>query len=260
MLDPESVDLDELCAALDDRTPGVSWWIDSATGGIRSQLADVGGPSAEDLAGAGWRRIRRTESYESYRDMAEFVAAVHHRRAADLLDRAISGRGAFRRFKDTLFEFPELRDQWFRFRNARARRRALRWLASEGLVDPVEAERLSARHPDPEQAEEDVPAAVAVDLAMLYGDRLQQVLLFGSWARADGPSNVSGAQPDLQLIVVLSELRSAWDELHRMDEVLGRHAVRSGLALTVLPVSPQQLAAPDNPVLQRAAAEAVLVA
>ena len=255
MLDPDSVDLDELCAALDDRTAGATWWIDPATGRIRSHLADVGGPSTDELTGAGWRRIRRTESYESYRDMAEFVAAVHHRRAADLLDRAISGRGAFRRFKDTLFEFPELRDQWFRFRNARARRRALRWLASEGLVDPVEAERLSARHPDPEQAEEDVPAAVAVDLAMLYGDRLQQVLLFGSWARADG-----SGQPDLQLIVVLSELRSAWDELHRMDEVLGRHAVRSGLALTVLPVSPQQLAAPDNPVLQRAAAEAVLVA
>ena len=36
--------------------------------------------------------------------------------------------------------------------------------------------------------------------------------------------------------------------------------MRSGLALTALPVSPQELAAPDNPVLQRAAAEAVLVA
>ena len=96
--------------------PGTSWWIDPATGRIRSHLADVGGPGTDELADAGWRRIRRTESYESYRDMAEFVAAVHHRRAADLLDRAITGRGAFRRFKDTLFEFPELRDQWFRFR------------------------------------------------------------------------------------------------------------------------------------------------
>ena len=56
--------------------------------------------------------------------MAEFVAGVHHRRAAELLDRAIAGRGAFRRFKDTLFEFPELREQWFRYRDARSRRRA----------------------------------------------------------------------------------------------------------------------------------------
>ena len=157
MLDPDSVDLDELCAALDDRTAGATWWIDPATGRIRSHLADVGGPGTDELAGAGWRRIRRTESYESYRDMAEFVAAVHHRRAADLLDRAISGRGAFRRFKDTLFEFPELRDQWFRFRNARSRRRAVHWLADEGLVDRADADRVAARHPDPEQPEEDVP-------------------------------------------------------------------------------------------------------
>ncbi len=111
------------------------WWIDPGTGALRAHLADVGGTSTDELVAAGWRRIRRTESYESYRDMADFVAAVHHRRAADLLDRAITGRGAFRRFKDTLFEFPELRDQWFRFRNARARRRALNWLATEGLVD-----------------------------------------------------------------------------------------------------------------------------
>ena len=45
-----------------------------------------------------------------------------------------------------------------------------------------------------------------------------------------------------------------------MDDVLWRHTERSGLTITALPVSPQQLAAPDNPVLQRAAAEAVLVA
>jgi hypothetical protein len=256
MLDPESVDLDELCAALDDRTPGVSWWIDAGTGAIRTQLDVTGDPDAQPpLVDPGWRRIRHTESYESYRDMAEFVAAVHHRRAADLLDRAISGRGAFRRFKDTLFEFPELRDQWFRFRNARARRRALSWLAAEGLVDPAAADRAAARHPDPQRAEEDLPAAVAVDLGILYGDRLQQVLLFGSWTRGEGPGEF-----DLQLIVVLADLRSPWDELHRMDEVLWRHTERSGLAVTALPMSPQQLAAPSTPALKRAAAEAVLVA
>jgi Uncharacterised protein family (UPF0158) len=255
MLDPAAVDLDELCAALDDRSTGTSWWIDPGSGRIRSHLADVGGPGVEELAGAGWRRIRRTESYESYRDMAEFVAAVHHRRAADLLDRAISGRGAFRRFKDTLFEFPELRDQWFRFRDARGRRRALRWLADEGLVDRADADRVAAAHPDPQQGEEDVPAAVAVDLAMLYGDRLQQVLLFGSWAQGDEPGEF-----DLQLLVVLADLRSPWEELHRMDEVLWRHTDRSGLAVTALPVSPEELSAPSTPVLRRALAEAALVA
>jgi hypothetical protein len=255
MLDPESVDLDELCAALDDHTAEVTWWIEPGTGMIRSHLAGVGQGSSSELAAAGWRRIRPTESYESYRDMAEFVAAVHHRRAADLLDRAIAGRGAFRRFKDTLFEFPELRDQWFRYRNARAHRRALHWLAAEGLVARADADRLAAHHPDPAQEDEDVPAAVAVDLAMLYGDRLEQVLLFGSWVHGEGPGEF-----DLQLIIVLSDLRSAWEELHRMDDVLWRHTRRSGLAITVLPVSAAELATPGTPLLARAAAEAVLVA
>jgi hypothetical protein len=255
MLDPDSVDLDELCAALDDRTAGATWWIDPATGRIRSHLADVGGPSTDELTGAGWRRIRRTESYESYRDMAEFVAAVHHRRAADLLDRAISGRGAFRRFKDTLFEFPELRDQWFRFRDARSRRRAVHWLAAEGLVDRADADRVAARHPDPEQPEEDVPTEVAVDLGMLYGDRLRQVLLFGSWVEGEGPGEF-----DLQLLVVLTDLRSPWEELRRMDDLLWRHSERSGLAITALPVSPEQLVEPSTPALRRAVAEAALVA
>lgn len=255
MLDPESVDLDLLCVALDDHTSGTTWWIEPGTAEIRKLVDGPDGGSVPDLIGAGWRRIRSTGSHESYRDMAEFVAAVHHRRASDLLDRAISGRGAFRRFKDTLVEFPELRDQWFRYRDARSRRRGLRWLAEVGLVAREDADLLVARHPDPTQDDEHLPSAVAVDLGMLYGDRLLQVLMFGSWVRGDEPG-----EHDLQLVVVLADLTSPWDELHRMDEVLWRHTERSGLAVTALPVGPGALTRPTAPVLARAAAEAVLVA
>ncbi len=250
MLDPEAVDLGELCAALDDHTPGVSWWLDPSTGSIRSHLAGVGAMLPDGL-----RRIRPTESHESYQDMAQFVAAVHHRRAADLLDRAISGKGAFRRFKDTLVEFPDRREQWFRYRDARARRRGLRWLADQGLVTREVAERLAAGHPDPTAGDEDLPAAVAVDLGMLYGDRLVQVLVFGSWVRGEGPGAF-----DLQLIVVIDDLRSAWEECHRMDEILWRHTERSGLTVTAVPVSPAELAAPSTSLLVRAVAEARVVA
>lgn len=250
MLDPDAVDLGELCTALDDHTPGVSWWIDPSTGAIRSHLADVG----QDTP-SGMLRIRPTQSHESYQDMAQFVAAVHHRRAADLLDRAISGKGAFRRFKNTLVEFPDLREQWFRYRDARARRRGLRWLADQGLVARDVAERIAARFPDPTAGDEDLPAAVAVDLAMLYGDRLQQVLVFGSWVRGEGPGEF-----DLQLVVVLDELRSPWEECHRMDEILWRHTERSGLTITAVPTTRAELAAPTTSVLVRAVAEARVVA
>ena len=39
-------------------------------------------------------------SHEGYRDMEAFIATVHNRRLQERLERAISGRGAFRYFKD----------------------------------------------------------------------------------------------------------------------------------------------------------------
>ncbi|MFC5996097.1 UPF0158 family protein [Pseudonocardia hispaniensis] len=251
MLDPDEVDLAELVDAIDDRTPEISWWIDPGTGRIRSTPDAV---DREGLVADGWVRITPTQSRESYRDMADFVEGVQHRRAADLLDRALSGRGAFRRFKNTLFEFPELRDQWYRFRDARSRRRALDWLADHGLVEPDAAARARLRYPDPQPTNQDVPAAVAGDLAMLYGDRLRQVLLYGSWARGEG-----GVESDLDLLVVLTDLGSVWDELRRMDDVLWRHTQRSGLTITALPVSQAEMSRPTMPTVIRAKVEAVRI-
>lgn len=252
MLDPDGLDLDELCLALDDHSAETTWWIDAATGRIQAR-----GPGADpepEPAAAGWVRIRSTESHEGYRDMADFVATVQHRRAADLLERAIAGRGAFRRFKNTLFEFPELRDQWFRFRDARARRRAMQWLAAVGLVPHAAAELACARYLDPAPLSEDIPAVVAADLALLYGDRLRQVLLFGTWGRGSGPT-----EPDLDLLVVLSGFDSAWDELHRMDAILWEHSERNGVVIAVLPVSQAEFGRPTAPRVIRAKAEAVRI-
>src|SRR4029078_980359 len=139
MLDPKSLDLDELCAALEDHSPDATWWMHNDDGRIRS-----GGPG-----GAGWIAIGSVGSHEGYRDMAEFVAGVHHRRAAEVLDRAIAGRGAFRRFKDTLLAVPEPDEQWFRYRAARSRRRAVWWLADAGLIERAVAAEWGARFPHP---------------------------------------------------------------------------------------------------------------
>jgi hypothetical protein len=71
-------------------------------------------------------------------------------RAGRRLARAIQGKGAFRRFKDELHEeLPDLLPVWYAFRDARARRRAVQWLADNSLIDDDAADRLLALHPDP---------------------------------------------------------------------------------------------------------------
>jgi len=129
------------------------------------------------------------------------------------------------------------------------------WLADAGLIGRAVAAEWVARVPDPTADDEDVPAALAVDLGLLYGDRLQRVLLFGAWARGERPEDA-----DIEVVVVLSDLRSRWDELDHMDDVLWRHTERAGLAVVAVPVTADEWAASDNPLLRRAAAEAVQLA
>jgi len=60
--------------------------------------------------------------------MAEFTATVGDTRLRDRLEVALDGRGAFRRFKNVLLDFPEDRSRWFSFRDQRLREAARRWL------------------------------------------------------------------------------------------------------------------------------------
>jgi hypothetical protein len=45
----------------------------------------------------------------------------------------LEGRGAFRRFKDTLRQFPEAEEQWFRFKAKRDKEEVKDWLEGIGI-------------------------------------------------------------------------------------------------------------------------------
>jgi hypothetical protein len=53
---------------------------------------------------------------------------------AELLEVAINGKGAFRRFKDVLLRYPEKRERWFKFKDERMEERALEWLEDIGVT------------------------------------------------------------------------------------------------------------------------------
>ena len=60
-------------------------------------------------------RVPQADSRAGYQDMEEFIGTVANPRLAERLSRAIQGRGAFRRFKDTLLEHEAERQRWFAF-------------------------------------------------------------------------------------------------------------------------------------------------
>jgi len=263
MLDPENVDLADLALALEDNSGEHTWWLDLATGAVEPRFAQA---VIDDLQnGDGSIHLLPIEPFPAavgYEDMEDFVGYVRDPRARDLLERAIVGRGAFRRFKDTLKDFPELRRAWFAFHDSRGERRAVEWLVEHQLVEPAAAEDAIARRHDPEPA--DLPGLldahglahrVARDLRRMYRKRLRAVLLLGPWAKGDAP------HPDspVELLVVLDRFTDRWTEKRRMDRLMFRHSIRNDTVITELPVTQTEFEQATTPLLTRAVADGVRV-
>jgi hypothetical protein len=157
VLELSSLDLEEIANALSDQTDYEhQWLINPQTGQIVYWTADTGidGQTPidlDDLDDLDLIGIDPLPSWIWYQDMADFAEGITDERAGRRLARAIQGKGAFRRFKDELHEeYPDLLPTWYAFRDARARRRAVQWLADNSLIDDQAADRFLASHLDPD--------------------------------------------------------------------------------------------------------------
>ena len=139
MLRPLPVDLEELAMILEGDPVDGGGRIDLRTGEVWPQSAieyaeEVGEIDEDDDDPERWLWVPCEGSRDGYRDMEWFIDSLDDEGFADQLARAISGRGAFRRFKDRLSERPELMARWHAFSNDRQRGRARSWLACEGYT------------------------------------------------------------------------------------------------------------------------------
>ena len=128
------IDLDELYDAMENSSYEVEYYLDLETGEIlfvSEGMDDVETGKMKNQIEEELDRyelIPKAESYEGYRDMQAFIATVEDDHLAELLEVAINGKGAFRRFKDVLLNYPEERERWFQFKDDRMKERALEWL------------------------------------------------------------------------------------------------------------------------------------
>jgi hypothetical protein len=102
----------------------------------RQQLLDA--TRIEEDADNRYRMIPQQDSRDGYRDMQEYIGSLEDERLRELLEVAVQGSGAFRRFKDALSRYPEAQKNWFKFRDAREQQRMVDWLASEDIEPEFE--------------------------------------------------------------------------------------------------------------------------
>lgn len=77
--------------------------------------------------------IPQVSAHEVYDLMVEFAESVQDPVLRKMLSVALNGRGAFRRFKDALLEFPEERQRWFAMKDAFFEEQIREWLESIGI-------------------------------------------------------------------------------------------------------------------------------
>lgn len=148
-------------------------------------------------------RIPRThDEYEWMRELAESIDEDDLRER--LLD-ALSGKGAFRRFKDVVFRYPDVTARWNALKQERALEIALAWLA-EREIEPVY--ELRAPH-----APEPPPAPTAV-LDLL------DLLVLGV---PGGKNEIVGGRAVRVARVDPSQARRAFTQLAR--QICGYHGV-----------------------------------
>lgn len=153
MLDLDAIDVEEIATALADQTDYEHrWLIDPRTGEVAFWTSDLGidGENPVELDELDLVPIDPLPPYVWYQDMVDFADGISDRAAGERLRRSLDGKGAFRRFKNALYQrHPELTSAWYTLRDARARVRAVQWLADEGLIDEGAAQGFRKDHPEP---------------------------------------------------------------------------------------------------------------
>jgi hypothetical protein len=142
------VNAEDLFVALEAGDGEIEWCLDLSNGDVVPVVGDADPDLAEAVENQPERfvHIEPIGSHEAFRIREAFVAALPEGEPASELASALAQRRPFRRFKDALCDWPDVREQWFRFHDARLREIAQAWLAER----EVEAELSERPAPPPE--------------------------------------------------------------------------------------------------------------
>lgn len=83
-----------------------------------------------------YEHIPERPSYEGYNLMVEFAEMVEDESLKEKLTIALDGKGAFRRFKNVLGDYPDYKGKWFKFKQERLNKEVIEWLNSIG-IEPI---------------------------------------------------------------------------------------------------------------------------
>ena len=137
---PIAIDAEELISALQNHDGESEYYLDRDTGEILF-CADENliGEAAEELRSLidgnphRFLSIDPVRSSTGWQVMADFIEQLPDGEVRETLTRAVQHSKPFRRFKDQLFYYPEVQQDWFAFQYREWLALAQHWLKIEGI-------------------------------------------------------------------------------------------------------------------------------
>lgn len=128
----------ELETAVERNAPDTESFLDTRTGEVITLVESA--PNAQELrtrvmnGGDSFLRVEPASSREQYKWMERFVAGVVDPVLRERLIISIDGKGAFRRFKDALLNYPTERERWFTYRGELLHWHIQEWFKRDSLT------------------------------------------------------------------------------------------------------------------------------
>jgi len=126
------LDWEGLAVAFENQLPHSHSFLDLETGKVLTINNSDAVPDPPDPAEK-YLYIQPRPSREGYRTMQNFIQTLDDALLIERLTNALVGKGAFRRFKDQLLNYPEVRQQWFAYKDAEVYNYIRDWLESRGI-------------------------------------------------------------------------------------------------------------------------------
>lgn len=147
-----AIDAEDLIGALQNGFSEIDYYLDLETGEVVfSADEEVSGEPEEEFEALleehpdRFLPIHPISSSPAWRIIADFIEQLPYGEPSERLTIAVQRNHPFRRFKDTLLDYPDLREQWFSYENEALLDIARKWLADEG----IDAELKTTRSPSP---------------------------------------------------------------------------------------------------------------
>jgi hypothetical protein len=126
--------------ALDTTDGSIEYYIDIETGKIYffiydEDISEYTGITLDNIKNNPDRYIyiEPISSHEKYRMMEDFIESIKDKAAKEFLENALQMRKPFRNFKDALFDYPKIREQWFQYEKDRMEQITKEWLKDKDI-------------------------------------------------------------------------------------------------------------------------------